>query len=416
MPPSYAEHPPNRASGRPVGRGFRDSSCSLVVSGRGAVGVEVLQDRPGESGEFSRYGHGGDGGPSALLDPSEQLVETMLSFPAMGDDVGGHTLLALSESGTHAGRVSKALGGLDQDMSAVAVAGLGDGASFIPGAGGVLAGNEAHEGHELPRRGEAAQVAEFGPQDHVAVGIDAPETPESPDGLLVSRSEGQLLDLAVEVVPAVDLVLEEDKVFAQHIAILGNEAVSAEKGADPGEMPLGPVVSIPEDQATAPEELEDVVAGLQDLALEGLAAADQVADPLLGLGGDADGDEQPAPMLACERDGIESVVLATVARAGGNQGRGDDLAGLPPSLDGAVKNVAGPAGFLAAVEFTVFSHPSEEAPELGLIVGELLDDARHLGVLGEHGDHHRVIVDIHSDVNLGRSRYGHGSVLLGLRP
>lgn len=108
-------------------------------------------------------------------------------------------------------------------------------------------------------------------------------------------------------------------------------------------------------------------------------------------------------------------MLATVARSGGDQGRRDDLAGVTPPLDGAVQDVAGPAGFVAAAELTVFRYSAEETAQLGLVVRELLDDGGCVSVLREDRDHHGVLVDIHPDVNLAQSRYGHGSVLLGLR-
>jgi len=167
---------------------------------RYGIGLNVLKDCPGKAREFAGDGNGRDGGSSALLDPSEEFVEAMLSFPAMCDDVGRDSLLSLSKPGTDTRRMSVAPGGLNEDVTAMAVAGLGDGAAVLSGGRGVFAGHEADEGHEGSRTREAAKVTELGTKDHGAVSIDASKAAEPPDRLPVAGRERELLDLPVEVV------------------------------------------------------------------------------------------------------------------------------------------------------------------------------------------------------------------------
>ncbi len=176
-------------------------------------------------------------------------------------------------------------------------------------------------------------------------------------------------------------------------------------------MLLRPVGAIPKDETPAPEELQDVVPGLQDLALKGLPAAHEVADPFLGLTGDANRDQQSGPVLPGELDGIEAVMFAAVAGPREDECRSDHLAGVTPSLNRPLEDIAGTAGLLAALELSVLGDPCQEAPEYALVVRQLLDDGGFLGGLREHSDHDSVLVDVHPDVNL-EGRCGHGSVLL----
>lgn len=58
---------------------------------------------------------------------------------------------------------------------------------------------------------------------------------------------------------------------------------------------------------------------LQDLALEALPAADQVADAHVGFGGDPDGCEYPAAIEPRQAGGVALVVLPLDARPRGAQ-------------------------------------------------------------------------------------------------
>jgi len=152
------------------------------------------------------------------------------------------------------GRASSvAPGGLDEHVSAARVAGLGDGPLSSSVAGGVLAGHQPQVGHERTRVLEAAEVAEFGGQDHGGAGLEAPEAGDAVDEGLVARREGQLLDAAVELVPALELVLEEGEVFGQDHAVVGGEGAGLEDLTDPVHVARGPVGALAVDEAPAPE-------------------------------------------------------------------------------------------------------------------------------------------------------------------
>lgn len=59
----------------------------------------ILKYGPGETGEIAGHGDTGNGGAPSVLDPPEELVEAMLSLPALGNDVGRDPLLPLAEPG-----------------------------------------------------------------------------------------------------------------------------------------------------------------------------------------------------------------------------------------------------------------------------------------------------------------------------
>ncbi len=87
------------------------------------------------------------------------------------------------------------------------------------------------------------------------------------------------------------------------------------------EVLVGPVGAVSEDEAPSAQELQDVVSGLQDLALEGLAAADEVPNPLPGFAGNPEPDQQSGPVLHRELDGVEAVMLPVVAGPGEDECR-----------------------------------------------------------------------------------------------
>ena len=102
-------------------------------------------------------------------------------------------------------------------------------------------------------------------------------------------------------------------------------------------MARGPVRALAIDEAAAAHELEDVVAGFDDLALEGLAAADQVAHALVGLGGHLDEDETVVSEVTADLDGVTSVGFAALARALWDERRCRQFAGHTPLREGALE-------------------------------------------------------------------------------
>jgi hypothetical protein len=133
---------------RPCGRSGDQrisSSCGPRFLGL-SLEIDVLEHGPEEAGEFSGDGHDGDAGSATLFDPAKELVESVLSFPTVGHHVSRNPLLTGSEAGTHAGWMAITPGGLNENVSAMGVAGLGDGSPGLATAGGVFAGDESDVG------------------------------------------------------------------------------------------------------------------------------------------------------------------------------------------------------------------------------------------------------------------------------
>jgi hypothetical protein len=76
-----------------------------------------------------------------------------------------------------------------------------------------------------------------------------------------------------------------------------------------------PVAPLSEDEPASSQELQDVVTRAQDLTLEALSAADQVANPLFGRRRDADGHQLAGSIQTAQLDGIAPIVLALFSRA-----------------------------------------------------------------------------------------------------
>jgi hypothetical protein len=202
----------------------------------------------------------------------EESVEPVLTFPGVADHVGILTALSTPERGPDGGPLAVVPGGLDEDVTYAGVASLGDTTEPSAIARGVLAGHEADVGHELTGALEAAHVAELGDEDHRGLGLEAAEAADAVDQGLVAWEEGEVVNATVELVPALELVLEEGEVLGEHRAVLVGQGVGLEHLADPVEMADGPVRALAVEEAASAQELENVVARLDDLALEGLAA------------------------------------------------------------------------------------------------------------------------------------------------
>jgi hypothetical protein len=86
-------------------------------------------------------------------------------------------------------------GGLDEEASDVAVAGLGDGSLSSCLTRAVLTGDEADKGHESASCGEAFEVVEFHGEADGGDRLEAAEAAESRDGLGVARIDSETLDV-----------------------------------------------------------------------------------------------------------------------------------------------------------------------------------------------------------------------------
>jgi proline iminopeptidase len=196
----------------------------------------------------------------------------------------------------------------------------------------VLAGHEPEVGHELARTVEAAHVAEFAGEDHGGLSLEAAEAADTIDEWLVSRRESEGLDPLIELVSALQLVLEQREVLGEHDGVFLGQSARLEHLSDPVQVALGPVGAVAIDEAAPAHELQDVVTRLDDLALEGLAAAHEIPDPLVGLGRDVDEDE---PVV-----GIATVGLTVLTRSTRDERWGSEFAVDTPLGERALQHVA----------------------------------------------------------------------------
>ena len=254
---------------------------------------------------------------------------------------------------------------------------------------------------------KAPPVSDLGDEGHGGKGADAPETGKSLDEGAVQGGEGDLFDLFVEVVPATGFVIEEREIFSKDCAVFGGQGTGLQEALQPFAMNLTPMTGFTEDESTSAQELEDVMARAEDLALEALTATHEVPDPLLGRRGDTNGGEFTDSVEATQLGGIVAIELASFTGPGGNEGRGDDVTVYAPGGDLTVEHVAGTTGFVAGTNVSPLCPSVKEPAEFSKVIWELLDDFGFGSVIDEDGNHDGVLVDVHPNVNDG-ARHGAG--------
>ena len=89
-------------------------------------------------------------------------------------------------------------GGFDKRPPNVRVAGLRDRAAAYRLARGILAGDQAHVRHQLPRAPEALEGDDLDHEDHRREGVNAAEAAQPADRLGVWRLPGERLNLLVQ--------------------------------------------------------------------------------------------------------------------------------------------------------------------------------------------------------------------------
>src|SRR5512141_737088 len=282
---------------------------------------------PDEAAEFAGNGGDRDLGALALADEaSVAAVEPDLRLARVLGDAGRLVAERLACPGPEGGSMAVAPTRLDEDAAGVAVAGLGDPASPLLAAAGVLAGDEADEGHELARALEATEVVDLGEEDHGGEGGDAPQAGELADRIGVGLSGRETSDVLLEQSALFDEVLDlEDVVLEGDPLRVAFELLASQ----PLPVALGPVVAVAEDAAMADEELREPMARWGEVLADILARADEIADRLLVGGRNGDHGELAGAIQASELPGVAAVGLHAVRRLHGDEGRGHDLAGDP---------------------------------------------------------------------------------------
>jgi hypothetical protein len=138
-------------------------------------GIARLGDhlRPEEPGEFSGDSRR-DNGSAVLADGEapEPAAEAELGSPGAGQNVGWQAFLAALKSGADAGWELVGPRRFGQEMSHLPVSGLGDPESALRSTGGLFAGDESDEAHELARGRKAAPVADLAGQGQGTQAVD----------------------------------------------------------------------------------------------------------------------------------------------------------------------------------------------------------------------------------------------------
>lgn len=149
-------------------------------------------------------------------------------------------------------------------------------------------------------------------------------------------------------------------IFAKHQPIVRGERRPVRgQMPQPLEMWGAPVGPVTKHEAAARQELQDVVARLEDLALKRFAAAHNVADALFGFRGDVDGHELAGPMQAGEIRRVALVVRVVLALLAGpfrNERRRNDVARIAPLSQRAVQHIPRAAGLVAGADLALARH------------------------------------------------------------
>jgi hypothetical protein len=127
----------------------------------------------------------------------------------------GGWLLATLEIDADLGPVLVAPRGLDEDMSTVAVTGLGDRAAAFAIPAGVFPRDEPEVTGQLPRMFEAAPIHDLGGEHHRGMERDAAEALEALDHGRERRGEREPFDRAIEFVPPLQLVGQQGVVLPE---------------------------------------------------------------------------------------------------------------------------------------------------------------------------------------------------------
>jgi hypothetical protein len=168
---------------------------------------------------------------------------------------------------------------------------------------------------------------------------------------------------------------------------------------EPLEVRRAPVRACPEHEAAAREEFQDVVAGLEDLALKGLAATHDVAHALVRFARNPHDHELAGAVEPGEIRRIALVVLALHAGPFGNQRRGDHLAGVAPLGQRAVQHIPGAARLITRAELAIARDAVEPLLQFGEIVREPLEAGRALRAGWQDRNRDRLLVHIHAEVD-----------------
>jgi hypothetical protein len=289
-------------------------------------------------------------------------------------------------------------GGLDEEAPRVGVPGAGDGAALLRLSARVFAGDEAEEGHEGTGSREAAEVVELGDEAHCRDGVDPPEAAEPGDRFAVGLFGAAGSELLIEMPESLLELVESDE-----IAVEGGLArgVVEVEGMKPGRVACPPrALRSGEEAVTAEKELAHAMPRTGEVLADVLAAAAEIAESLLTLGGRVHlGEEVGAEELG-ELPGIAPVGLDPLARLHRRERGSDHLTGDSRSPKLSLERVAGRTGLVTSEK--TLSRLADETPRQTTDRRRLvrLLPLHRLPVARSEQSHlHRLLVNIQPDAS-----------------
>jgi hypothetical protein len=227
------ELPRSRSASRPsVKSGRRIASSRTLQSCLPRLERDATQDRhglfssgdlrrhrrtvshggPDEADKFSGHRRHGDGRPFAMADEMPIApVQPLLGAPGVCQELRRLSFTPSRQSASDCGAVAIVPGGFDKCPPHMRVAGLRDGAAALGFARGILAGDQAHVGHQLSRALEALEVGDLGHQDHRRERVDPAEAAKPADRLGVRRPLGERLNLLLPFSLVGERLLEREQ-------------------------------------------------------------------------------------------------------------------------------------------------------------------------------------------------------------
>ena len=185
--------------------------------------------------------------------------------------------------------------------------------------------------------------------------------------------------------------------------------------ADAVHVGSGPVGALAEDEASASKKREDIEPGLEDLALEGFAAAHPVADSFLLLPRDVNQHQAVVAEATSELDDVAASRFAVLTGWAGDHGRSCQLIADAPIKEHALQDVAGARGFLTNAR----GFPSPWSLEVALdapgVVGDPIDMEGVPEASSKDNGRDVILVDIESDPEDSEMN-GHGHRSFPHRP
>jgi hypothetical protein len=365
-------------------------------------------DRPDESYQLTSHRRHRPGRRFPLLLEADQtLVEPLLGLPRDHPHRSRHAVVALPDRLAHPRLTLVVPGRFDQDSPHVGVARASDPALAATAAAGVLRRHQAHERHQLRRRGEPPEVADLGHQRHRANHLNTSQGLQGGHEWGLLPGGGSLGHFLGEPGHSRGRHLDRLAIIV-HDVLLGRlvEGLLSQPGLmswSPGRLAREPAV-------VTEEKLRQLLT-CRSLGAFGVVASPlEVADGLGDHVDDVDRREVPRAEVMSQVASVAAVGLDAGTRLDRDQRRSDDVAGdlsfdQPPG-----QSEAGGSGFVATAQG--FDRPESLQPldQANDIVGDGGERFRRQSVAFGDGDGDRVAMDIETN-ELKCGTVVHGPVL-----